>query len=220
MQVAHLYLELKFAPSVAYLARNMLLAEPLAKSMPSFTTDTVSIRFQSEDAGTQLQIEPGRIWVALHGASASATKCASVMTDTLKEWRKIVGPLPEYSRVGFRSQVFFESSMSREELISIYAPVLFSDGYREKFSDADFAVTVEDFKGLEGRRIFAGAMHHDEIVAKWTPTFRIEREGLSYFTLDFDHGSGKVQELGVDAFVLESWADVIETATWFSAPIQ
>jgi hypothetical protein len=197
----------------------MLLAEELSMKYPIWNTDTVSTRFSLNDGRDELQIEPLRIWIAAHGPHASANDCVAVMSEVSKAWQKTIGQLPEYQRVGFRAQVFYETEMSREELIAICKRFMFSDSLFQQFPDDDFALTFEKAEDTLLKRTFVGAMHHDELVAKWTPEFEIEREGLSYLTLDMDRGSAEASGMGFVDLAREAWGDMLETAKWLASPV-
>jgi hypothetical protein len=222
MQIAHLFAELRFAaPSLAFIAKGMELANVLSKTMPRFQVTFPSVTFSLDEAGGQLVLDPVRALVAIHGPKATPERCIEVLVSTMKQWRTTIKEdPPTYQRVGFRAQMVEASDMTRAELIRIYTEAFFSEHYRGRFGQNDFALTIENLDGAEGFRIFAGAMHRDELIQKWPPAFSLERDGKSYLTLDIDLGTAKAQNMGFESFIRTSWADIGKQAEWFFAPMQ
>lgn len=219
METAHLFLELRFAaPSFPFLDRGMTLAGALAEVMPSYESDGTAVKFNPAN-DDHVGIEPTRIALDLHGPGATPQRCIELATTVCKGWQEHIGDLPKYQRLGFRAQLYEPAQLERRELIEVETRHIFSEGYQKKFGEADFALTVEDVDGLTGYRVFAGAMHHEEMLAKWPPRFTVEHDARSYLTLDLDHGTTHVQGFGFDAFVLEKWAEMNKTFAWFVAPL-
>jgi hypothetical protein len=199
----------------------MELADKLSVRWPKYLVTPPNVRFTIDDEEGWISLEALRVLVAIHGPNATAERCISAMQTVMGEWRKVIGDdLPKYSRVGFRSQVFYASDMTREELVDVYDHVLFSSELNTLYAKADFALTLESLKGVDGVRVVLGAMHHDELLAKWTPSFTIEPHGTSYFVVDLDYGASDVHDLAFESFVRAKWADVIKRCDWIFAPLR
>jgi len=204
-------LELRFKQvAFQYLANHMRIAGALAKDYPMLQASPTAVKFDV-DENAALVLDGGRIALSLTLKAAVTSRCIEIASRAIREWKTGAGDLPPLQRAGFRVQSAQATEMSRRELIDVYSDAIFATEFRARLEpNHDFALTIEELEGVDGRRLNLGMMGYEELLGKWQlPGDQVE-EAPSFLTTDFDYGNSKVSASvsDVELFIKKSWADI------------
>ncbi|MGA3037771.1 MAG: hypothetical protein ABSE64_09855 [Vulcanimicrobiaceae bacterium] len=208
MFTARIFLEMRYEPSLLFLANAMKFASTLQKKYPRFNTNLMATSFDLGE-GSSITAEPNRMLVVLNLDQATVTRCNELAGELRHTWQSTVDrELPTFTRVGFRVLTAFPSEMTRQELIDVYSAHLFGQDFHKTKDNADFAVNFEQLDGIDGHRLVLGIMNYAELLQRWGFDEDSVEEAGSFFTTDFDYGSSKVSSNGVDHHILLLWNEI------------